>query len=205
LFLNIECNWEADSLTLTHKRAIDAISEEYDITYGASTPMIPTADLTKATIHKDRADPRSYQRLIGSLMYIAQTTRPDILYSTTYLGRRNSSATSRHWDGAIRISRCLFGAAQKGHKLSSGKGVIIWVDAREVGRCQMGTVTCVGNTAAGWTSQRQPAVALSTTEAEYIAISAGAQQAAWMKAFMNELGEDTKPVIVIDNDGAKKN
>ena len=37
----------------------------------------------------------------------------------------------------------------------------------------MGSVTCIGDMAVGWTSQRQPVVALSSTEAEYVAISTG--------------------------------
>jgi len=207
-FLNIECHWKESSLTLTQKRAIDSLSTEYGITYGASTPMSPTADLTAPDLGKENViDPKPCQRLIGSLMYIAQTTRPDILYAVTYLARRSLSACPRHWDGAIRIARYLYGTASKGHRLRSGSQVTIWVDASyggEEGRCQMGIVTCIGETAVGWTSQRQSVVALSTTEAEYIAISAGAQQAAWIKGFLSELGEDVTPTIITDNDGAKK-
>jgi len=128
-------------------------------------------------------------------MYIAQTTRPDIMYAVTYyLARRNSSACPRHWGGAIRIARYLYvrdnaertpaPTRQPSHHMSYG--------GEEV-RCQMGTVTWIGETAAGWTSQRQPVVALSTTEAKYTAISAGAQQlAAWVKGFLSYLGEDAQ-------------
>jgi hypothetical protein len=207
-FLNIECHWNDDTLSLTQTRAIRALCTEYEIGFGASTAMSPCADLTAPTEDEETIDKKRYQRLIGSLQYIAQTTRPDIAYAVSYLARRNEKATARHWEGAIRVVRYLFGTASKGHRLVAGTGVTVWVDASyggdEEGRCQMGYVTCIGNTAVGWVSQRQPVVALSTTEAEYIAISAGAQHAAWMKNFLAELGENITPVIITDNDGARK-
>jgi len=59
--------------------------------------MSPTADLTAPDPEKeDVIDSKRYQRLVSNLMYIAQTTRPDILYAVTYLARRNSSACPRH-------------------------------------------------------------------------------------------------------------
>ena len=68
----------------------------------------------------------------------------------------------------------------------------------------MCSVTCIGNTAVGWVSQQQPVVALPTTEVEYIIISAGTQHATWMKNFLAKRGEDIMPVIITDNNGAKK-
>jgi hypothetical protein len=168
-------------------------------------------DLTAPAKGEEIIDCKPYQRLIGSLSYIAQSTRPDILYAVSYLARRNSQATSRHWEAALRIVRFLFSTAYNGLKLSAttpSSGLTIWVDASyggdEEGRCQMGILTCIGDTAVGWASQRQKVVALSSTEAEYIALSAGAQHAAWMKEFLAELGEVTIPVIITDNDGARK-
>lgn len=96
----------------------------------------------------------------------------------------------------------------KGLQLVARTGVTVWVDASyggdEKGRYQMCSVTCIGNTAVGWVSQRQPVVALPTTEVEYIIISAGTQHATWMKNFLAKRGEDIMPVIITDNNGAKK-
>jgi hypothetical protein len=47
-------------------------------------------------------------------------------------------------------------------------------------------------------------VAISTTEAEYIALTCGAQEAVWIKALLNELEIDTVPMVMTDNDGVKK-
>ena len=111
-FLNIECRWEIlpispsnsalqTALRLTQKWAIEALCAEYGITYGASSPMSLNDDLTAPTEGEKIIDLRPYQRLIGSLSYIAQSTQPDILFAVTYLARHNSQATSRHWEVAL--------------------------------------------------------------------------------------------------------
>jgi len=58
-FLNIECHWKESSPTLTQKRAIVSLSTEYGITYGASTPMSPTADLIAPDPEKRMSSTRS--------------------------------------------------------------------------------------------------------------------------------------------------
>jgi N-acetylglutamate synthase/N-acetylornithine aminotransferase len=47
-------------------------------------------------------------------------------------------------------------------------------------------------------------VALSSTEAEYIAMTVAAQEATWLKMLLEEIGEKMIPVVVTDNEGAKK-
>jgi len=75
----------------------------------------------------------------------------------------------------------------------------------EEGRCQMGAVTCVGGIAVGWTSQRQPVVALHDRSRIHRHINwSTLQQAAWMKGCLSELGEDVTLAIVTDNDGTRK-
>ena len=198
-------------MRLTQIRAIEALCTEYGITYGVSSPMSLNDNLTAPMTGEKLIDPKPYQHLIGSLSYITHSTQPDILYAVTYLAHRISQATFRHWEVALQIVRFLFSTTHNGLKLSAtspSSGLTIWVDASyggdEDGRCQTGMLTCIGNAAVGWTSQRQKVVALSSTEAEYIALSAGAQHAAWMKEFLTELGEVTTPVIITNNDGARK-
>jgi hypothetical protein len=55
-----------------------------------------------------------------------------------------------------------------------------------------------------WRSKKQRTVALSSTEAEYMALSEATQEAVWLKAFVTELGEDTGGALTVyeDNQGA---
>lgn len=50
-----------------------------------------------------------YKRLLGSLLYISQNSKPDILYSTDFLGRFQMNPTDEHFTALKRIFRYLFG------------------------------------------------------------------------------------------------
>ena len=105
-------------------------------------------------------------------------TRPDIYYIVSSLARRNAKASQRHMEAAIRVLQYLFHTKTLGHTISAGTGVTIWADAShggEGGKGQTGIISCIGDTAIGWSSRRQNIVALSSTEAEYVALTAAAQ------------------------------
>jgi hypothetical protein len=88
---------------------------------------------------------------------------------------------------------------------------VIWVDTSsgedyEAARGQTETVTstCIGNNAIGWSSCLQDVLAIPTTEAGYISVTCCAQEAAWLKAILKEFGQDTTPIMMTGNDGARK-
>ena len=65
---------------------------------------------------------------------------------------------------------------------------------------------CLNGGAVVWKSSKQPTIADSTTESEYIAASEAAKEAVWIKKFVTELGvvpSISEPVVVYcDNTGA---
>jgi hypothetical protein len=67
-----------------------------------------------------------------------------------------------------------------------------------------GYIYILANGAISWSSRKQKTVAQSTTEAEYMAMTDAANQAAWYRNFLSELGytvEDPIPIHA-DNKGA---
>lgn len=56
----------------------------------------------------------------------------------------------------------------------------------------------------GWASRKQPVVALSTTEAEYIALPAGCEESIWAKNILCNLREPSCiPLVRINNKGGE--
>ena len=55
-----------------------------------------------------------------------------------------------------------------------------------------------------WISKKQPVIALSTSEAEYIAVSAAAQEAVWLRRLLADLKAlpESPTIIMEDNQGA---
>jgi hypothetical protein len=132
------------------------------------------------------------------------------MFIVSKLAQRNANPAKRHWEAAIRVLQYLYGTQDYSHTIRAGSSwrVTIYIDASygvgENGRSQTGTVTCIGDIAIGWSSCKQEVVALSSTEAEYIAMTVAAQEAAWLKMLLEEIGEKIIPVVVTDNEGAKK-
>ena len=55
-----------------------------------------------------------YLSLIGALMYLANSTRPDIAFAVNLLARHSAAPTKRHWVGGKQILRYLNGTKDLG-------------------------------------------------------------------------------------------
>jgi len=80
-----------------------------------------------------------------------------------------------------------------------------WAGDRETRRSGTGYVVMMNNGAVSWRSALQPTVALSTTEAEYMALTEVTKEVEWVRTFLKELqyGTDTPMTVSTDNQGAK--
>src|SRR5262249_6513586 len=149
---------------------------------------------------------------VGSLMYLATSTRPDIAYSVGVLCRFNSNPGPTHWKAVSHLFRYL--KATTNYKLVYGPGesaehFTTFSDADhggnpDNGKSTGGYVVKIGTGAVSWSSKLQSMVALSTTEAEYIAAVEAGKEIAWMRNFLGELGFkiSTPSTLHMDNQSA---
>jgi hypothetical protein len=72
---------------------IKALATKYNISYGATIVIGSGANLSQPLLDEKIIDTSKYQQIIGSLLYIAQMTRPDILFAVTSPAKRNLSAS----------------------------------------------------------------------------------------------------------------
>lgn len=151
-----------------------------------------------------------YRELLGTLMYLAQGTRPDIAYAVSSLSQWNTSFKKVHWTCAKRVLRYLKDTINHGiHYTRSGRNLIAYTDA-DWGSCSLdrrsytGSVFLLANAAISWESQKQRTVALSSTEAEYTALSDAAKEAIYISRFLSEIGLSSlsKVTMYNDNQGA---
>lgn len=151
-----------------------------------------------------------YQEMIGSLMYLAFRTRPDILSSVLILARFQKAPTSYCHRATKRIMRYLKGTTNLGLLLTSGEpNLIVFVDADYAAdtkdrKSMSGFVTKLGSATVNWGSKKQCSVALSTCEAEYHAMSVAAQEIVWMRRVLQEAGisvADSTPLLSDNQSG----
>ena len=139
-------------------------------------------------------DTWKYQAAIGCLLYLAVWTRPDICYAVNSAAKHCAKPTNAHWTAVKRIFRYLQGTVNYGlyYPLGVKSSVVGYSDSDWAGdindrKSTSGYVFLVNGTAVSWKSQKQQSVALSTAEAEYMALSSAAQEAIWMMRLIGEL------------------
>ncbi|XP_062538227.1 uncharacterized protein LOC134206518 [Armigeres subalbatus] len=123
-----------------------------------------------------------YMSLIGGLLYVAVHTRPDIAVSTLILAQKSSCPNSHDWTEAKRVLRYLYTTSNNKLQLgTSNEGLQMFVDANWAGdshdrKSNSGVFIMFGGGIISWGSRKQSCVALSSTEAEFVALAEGCQE-----------------------------
>lgn len=170
------------------------------------TPVDPGHRLVKANEDEEALDQPLYQSVVGSLMYLATCTRPDIAYAVGMLARFSSKPNQSHWTAAKRVLRYLRGTVNFGILYRGESGVLGYSDADWAGdaddrKSTSGYMFLIAGGPVSWKSRKQSTVALSTAEAEYVALSTAVQECMWMQRLLSELGNppDGPTTILEDN------
>ncbi|KAM6543936.1 hypothetical protein CsatB_008383 [Cannabis sativa] len=146
-----------------------------------------------------------YTSIVGSIMYLMVCTRPDLCYSVSRVSKFMGKPGPEHWNATKWILRYLRGTMDVG--LIYGKGsehtnVVGYVDSDYAGdldtrKSQTGYAFQLNQCTISWKSNLQSVVALSTTEAEYIACTEAVKEALWLKGITREMGIDQRSIQVM--------
>ena len=155
-----------------------------------------------------------YQQLIGALLYLAVNTRPDIAASVAILSQHNKEPTTVDWNEVKRVARYLKGT--KHYELCLGqqdmpKGLIgfadaDWAENRTDRKSNSGYLFQYYGASISWSCRKQACVALSSTEAEYIALAEASQEAIWIRRLIEDFEQKKleKTIIYEDNQSCLK-
>ncbi|XP_072154388.1 uncharacterized protein [Bemisia tabaci] len=194
-------NEKSKTIKLSHEKYILELLEKFNMTNckPVSTPIIKTQfdDLP--------ADPsleKTYQQLIGSLLYLSVTSRPDISYAVTFLSQFSKQPNHQHWTSAKRILRYLKGTSnhcltyKKSNNNLMGFADSDWANNDEKRKSFSGNVFIFSNGAVSWECHKQRTVALSSTEAEYLSLSDASKEAIYLKNLLEELTGISGPITL---------
>ena len=215
--LGMELTWEEDSVKLTQKTAIGNLAKEFGIVPteipSKSLPLNPEM-FKEPTSEEDLTPLQEYQSLVGSLLYIARHTRPEISIHVNLLGRRTSKASHNNMQAALRVLRYLTSTLTDGltiqKEVTTGEPINIqgFADASyggEQSKSQSGSLILLYSNPITWSSRRQDTVAMSITEAEYIACSETAKDIRWLQQLLEEVTQQHVPAVMhVDNEAAIK-
>jgi hypothetical protein len=147
-----------------------------------------------------------YRSLVGALLYAANCTRLDIAYTVGVLSRQLSAPCQHHLDAAMGVLRYLSGTANRGLVFKGSNNATTslsanvnssfalgvhtdadWAGDKRTSRSTSGVLVNVNGCPISWVSKRQDIVALSTAEAEYIALAAGVKEVLWYRNWITEV------------------
>lgn len=155
-----------------------------------------------------------YSSAIGSLSYLANTTRPDIAFSVNLLARFTHDPTARHWQGVKAILRYLKGTLDYGlYYQGRSVNLTAYSDAgyqsdMTSGKSQTGFVVMVDGTAFSWRSVKQSIVTTSTAHAELVALYETSREVYWVRQFMKEIldglkvNSNPRPTVIYEDNEA---
>jgi len=142
---------------------------------------------------KDMVD-KPYRPVLGSVMWGQLATRPDLSFAVSLLSRFQADPGIEHWKGLLHVVGYIKNMIDYGLTYSRDANLtpLAYVDAdyggcRDTRRSTSGYVFTMAGGAVTWSSKRQATVALSTVEAEYVAMSRCAQQMIWMHTWLDEV------------------
>ena len=216
LGIKITRNREARTLSLSQIAYIDTILSRFSLSDAKplASPISPGTTLSKADAPSDATEMTQmkkipYREAVGSLMYAAVATRPDITFAISTLSQFLENPGLVHWEAVKRVLRYLSGT--KTHALTYGNerhDLLGYTDAdgasQDHRHAISGYAFLIDGAAISWASRKQELVTLSTAEAEYVAATHAAKECIWLRRFITPLfGHDTTPTtLYCDNQAA---
>ena len=185
LGIKIERDINNQILTLSQEKFVNNMLERFGFqqTHPVSTPMVTSQVNNREKKDREKNEKESlilvpnrlYREVVGSLLYLANCTRPDISYAVNVLSRHQIEPTNVEWNMAKRVLQYLSGNRKLGLTFKAeSEGMSGFSDA-SLSDCK-NSLTCgyvirfFGESVA-WKSYKQTCVALSTCQAEYVAMS----------------------------------
>ena len=172
-------------------------------------------------VSKERRD--KYHSINMQLMYLSTQTRPDLAFAVNTLAQYQQDCHEHDWKALLYVLRYLKGTWDYGLNYTNQTSPIATLHtnepdiedgtwfipqgfadashAREPGRkSRSGHVFMMAGAAVTWFSKKQPVVALSSTEAEYYALSECVKEALWIRQLFEEIGMTINDPTVVHQD-----
>lgn len=210
-FLGVNVIYGQNCVWLHQNQYIKSMLQKFALTDAntVSTPADCSVTLVKDDQVSKSVNQVEYQSMVGSLLYVAMMTRPDIAQAVATVSKFCSNPTEAHKTAVKRIFRYLKKTLNLALKYCKDEKLIIgfsdadWGGDRDDRHSTTGNVFVLAGGAVSWLSKKQAVVALSTCEAEYVALSTAGQEAVWFQKLFGDLRVSARSIVIKeDNQGA---
>ncbi len=229
LGMRIQRDRSAQTITLDQELYVTKALEKFGLDQSKPTRTPGTSashdDQDQAVASKEKlVDLKLFQEKVGTLLYAAISTRPDISFAVNKLTQRMQSPTVDDMKACDRVFRylagtkthgLLFGRSRSTSAVSSSVPVVVsaWADSDWAGdpedrKSISGWIAMINDDPVSWASKKQKVVSQSSTEAELYAEAAAINEAKWLQGLLKEIGilksrSSAVPVVYGDNQSAQ--
>lgn len=191
-FVGLEILKTNNSICISQRMYIEQLINKYNMSdaHPCNTPIDVNVQITNNIDNEQISFP--YREAIGSLLYLSTATRPDISYGVNLLSRYINNPSIQHVNQLKKIIRYLIKTKNLCIKYQGHESLIAYSDSDFAGdldtrKSTTGYIFMLNGGPISWISQKQSCIALSTTEAEFMASCEAAKNLLWLKQFFKEI------------------
>ncbi|CAI5739954.1 unnamed protein product [Peronospora farinosa] len=200
-YLGVEVQSSQDAMKISQRKYSREILQKFHFeqAHAVGTPLETKQNLMCAEEKDDIDKTFDYRGAVGMLMYLTTCSRPDLAYAVGQLSRFVANPTKHHVGCVKRVLRYLagtldYGIVYKRAQSTQHPKIVIqgycdsdWASDAADRKSTGGFVFLLAGGAISWSSKRQPIIALSTAEAEYVAACEATMEAIGERNIVSEI------------------
>ncbi|GJR20533.1 retrovirus-related pol polyprotein from transposon TNT 1-94 [Tanacetum coccineum] len=194
-FLGLQISQNPRGIFINQSKYANEILKKFDLYKSdpVDTPMVERTKLDE-DLSGTPVDQTKYRSMIGSLMYLT-ASRPDLVFAVCMCARYQSRPTKKHLEAVKRVFQYLQGTINMGLWYPKDTAMAYHIRRRrsagivqDTRRKYTGSAQFLGDKLVSWSSKKQTSTSISSTEAEYIAMSGCYAQILWMRSQLSDYG-----------------
>lgn len=202
-FLGIDFKQSVGQVTMTQETYVNKILSRFGMQECRPRETPCESKLEYTDDAKKLEEPRVYREAVGSLIYLATCTRPDLSFVVSRLSQHFAEPSEEHWNTVKHVFRYLKGTTNRGlcfnKESTDALGLTVHSDAdwaSEITDRRSTTGYCVSlsqkSSLNSWKSRKQPTVALSTCKAKCVALASDIQECMYLQQVLKGIDKYQK-------------
>ncbi|GKE30464.1 retrovirus-related pol polyprotein from transposon TNT 1-94, partial [Tanacetum coccineum] len=194
-FLGLQISQNPRGIFINQSKYASKILKKFDL---HKSDLVDTLMVERTKLDEDLSgipiDQTQYRSMIRSLMYLT-ASRPDLVFSVCMYARYQSKPTKKHLEAVKRVFWYLQGSTNMGlwYPKDTAMALTAYADADHAGcqdtrRSTSGGAQFLCDKLVSWSSKKQTSTSISSTEAEYIAMSGCCAKILWMRSQLSDYG-----------------